>query len=214
MKLTTKEKLVVVKNIAVEIPMEILSFVVVPIAVAFTKKEDEHLPRWARWFEDADDSYDGKSSAINGDSGWRSEHYPEPKNRTYLARVKWLLRNRIGNFSSKYLGVKFEELDPLSIKYEGDLRAFDIDGKERLECKVTAKNFSGKEYFCVFKSIPRSNKFYTRIFMGYKIQDVAYVANLKSDSEKIEAMKKYLENKSHKKIAKTVCAWHPLRKIG
>lgn len=211
MKLTLREKLIVLKNIAIEIPMELLSFIVIPIAVAFTKPEDEHLPKWAKWFEDVDDVYDGKSSAINGDTGWRTEHYPEPKNRTYIARVKWLLRNRIGYFSTNYLGVKFEDIDPTTVKYEGNLQAFDIDGKARLECKVVAKTFSGKEYFCIFKSLPYSSKFYTRIFMGYKIQDIAFIADR---NDKVGAMKAYLNNIDNKKTAKTVFAFHPLRKIG
>lgn len=212
--LTLKQKLIVAKNFIIELPMEVLAFIVVPIAVAFTKKDDEHLPKWARWFEDADDIYDGKSSAINGDSGWRTKHYPEPKNRSYIARVKWLLRNRIGNFSAKYLGVKFKEINPLTIKYEGDLRAFNIDGKERLECKVTALTFSGKESFCIFKSLPYSKRFYVRIFLGHKIQDIAFIADLKTADEKLEAMKKYLDDKENKKVAKSVWAFHPIRKVG
>lgn len=211
MKLTINQKVRIAKNILVEMPMEILSFIIVPIAVAFTKKDDEHLPKWARWFEDVDDVYDGKSSAINGDSGWRTKHYPEPKNRTYIARVKWLLRNRIGNFSAKYLGVKFEDIDPTSIRYVGDLRAFNIDGKEKLECYVEAKSYSGKKYFCRFRSIPWSSKFYYREFVGYKIQDVAYIADCE---DKIKAMQEYLNNKENKRIAKSVWAFHPFRLIG
>lgn len=38
MKLTTKQKLQVAKNIAIEIPLEILQFLVVPIALLFATK--------------------------------------------------------------------------------------------------------------------------------------------------------------------------------
>ena len=66
--LTIKEILQLIRTIVVEIVLEILSYIVVPIALVFTKREDDHLPRWARWFEDANYYYDGKCAAINGDS--------------------------------------------------------------------------------------------------------------------------------------------------
>ena len=44
MKLTTKQKLQVAKNIAIEIPIEILQFLVVPIALLFCNKDSENLP--------------------------------------------------------------------------------------------------------------------------------------------------------------------------
>ena len=45
MKLTAKQKLQIAKNVAVEIPLEILQFLVVPIALLFAKESDDHLPR-------------------------------------------------------------------------------------------------------------------------------------------------------------------------
>ena len=92
--------------IAIELPLELVSWLIAPIALLFCKKDDEHLPKIFRWFEDASDYYDGENSAINGDSGWRKEHYPNGKNRTYFARILWLYRNRIGYFSSRVKGVK------------------------------------------------------------------------------------------------------------
>ena len=82
MKPTSKQWLTVARNFAIELPLEILAFFVVPIALLFTKESDDHLPRCFRWFEDADDFYDGQSAAINGDGGWRRDHFPPPKNRT------------------------------------------------------------------------------------------------------------------------------------
>ena len=119
-RLNNKEILQISKNIAIELPLEIASFVVVPIALAFTKPSDDRLPKWARWFEDANDYYDGQNAAINGDGGWRRDHFPPPKNLTYFARLCWLYRNRIGYFSSKYLGVKMDDIDPASVVTIGD----------------------------------------------------------------------------------------------
>lgn len=121
MKPTLKQWLTVARNFAIELPLEILAFFVVPIALLFIKESDDHLPRCFRWFEDADDFYDGQSAAINGDGGWRREHFPPPKNRSYFARLCWLLRNRIGYFSVKYLGVKVLDVQPASVVTQGDV---------------------------------------------------------------------------------------------
>ena len=116
MKLTLKQWLQVAKNFIIELPLDILSFYYVPLALVVERESDDHLPRCFRWFEDADDYYDGQSAAINGDGGWRRDHFSPPKNRTYFARLCWLLRNRIGYFCVKYLGVKTSQIDPASIK--------------------------------------------------------------------------------------------------
>ena len=70
MMLKSKEILQLIVIILIELLLELLAFVVVPVALLFCKKEDEHLPKIFRWFEDANDYYDGKCAAINGDSGW------------------------------------------------------------------------------------------------------------------------------------------------
>ena len=48
-----KELLQLFCIIAIELPLEILGYLIVPIALAFCDKNSEHLPKWARWFEDA-----------------------------------------------------------------------------------------------------------------------------------------------------------------
>ena len=45
MKLTAKQKLQVAKNIALEIPVEILQFIVVPFALLACNKDSETLPK-------------------------------------------------------------------------------------------------------------------------------------------------------------------------
>ena len=55
MNLTIKQWLQVAKNFIIELPLEILAFFVVPIALLFARESDDHLPRCFRWFEDADD---------------------------------------------------------------------------------------------------------------------------------------------------------------
>ena len=113
MKLNQKQKLQILKNVAVELPIEILHFIIVPFALLACNKKSENLPKWVAWFDEND-------YGINGDDGWKNEHFKEPKNRTYFARLCWLYRNRIGYFSSKYLGVKMDDVEPASVVTIGD----------------------------------------------------------------------------------------------
>lgn len=90
--------------------MELLAFVVVPIALVGLKEEDNHLPEWARLWE----TYDND---INGDIYWKEEH-AQGKERTYWWRLKWLIRNAAGTFSYEYLG--FEMNNNVEFKLWGD----------------------------------------------------------------------------------------------
>ena len=204
MNLTLKQWLQVAKNFIIELPLEILQFLVVPIALLFAKESDDHLPRCFRWFEDADDYYDGQSAAINGDGGWRRDHFPPPKNRTYFARLCWLLRNRIGYFCVKYLGVKTSEIDPASIKTSGDLSVTSNGGKVSSWCKVECRLKDGRERFGYYRTIRWCKRFYTRIYIGWKLMDIAG-ANPENWHEFIED--------GDKKVLKTVWAVNPFKRI-
>ena len=61
MMLKSKEILQLITIISVELVLELLAFVVVPVALLFCKKDDEHLPKIFRWFEDANDYYEFQS---------------------------------------------------------------------------------------------------------------------------------------------------------
>lgn len=162
--------------IAIELPLEILGYLIVPIALAFCDKNSEHLPKWARWFEDANDTYNGVNSAINGDSGWRKEHFKEPKNRTYFARLLWLYRNRIGYFSSRINGVKVSNIEPSSVRVQGNIKVTSNGGVISDFCKVTCKLKNGRTRFGLFKTIRYKgflSGFYCRIYVGWKLLDVA-----------------------------------------
>lgn len=162
--------------VVIELPLEIAGYIVVPIALAFCNKQSEHLPKWAKWLEDASDLYDGENSAINGDSGWRKEHYPNGKNRKYFARLLWLYRNRIGYFSSRINGVKVSEIEPSSVITQGNPRVTSNGGAVSDFCKVTLKLKDGRTRFGLFKTIRYKgflSGFYCRIYIGWKLLDVA-----------------------------------------
>lgn len=171
--------------VIVELPLEIAGYIVVPIALAFCNKQSEHLPKIFRWFEDANDNYDGINSAINGDSGWRKEHYPNGKNRTYLARLLWLYRNRIGYFSSKINGVKVSEIDPSSVRVQGNIKVTSNGGAVSDFCKVTLKLKDGRSRFGLYKTIRYKgflSGFYCRIYVGWKLMDVAEMNEYNKDT--------------------------------
>lgn len=207
MKPTPKQWLTVARNFAIELPLEILAFFVVPIVLLFAKESDDHLPRCFRWFEDADDFYDGQSAAINGDGGWRRDHFPPPKNRSYFARLCWLLRNRIGYFSVKYLGVKVLDVQPASVVTHGDVLITQNKGRKSGFCKVECHLKDGRERFCYYREIRYTgflSGFYCRIYVGWKLMDIAG-ANPENWHEFIED--------GDKKVLKTVWAFHPLKRV-
>ena len=180
-----KELLQLFCIVVIELPLEILGYIVVPIALAFCNKQSEHLPKWARWFEDANDTYNGVNSAINGDSGWRKEHFKEPKNRTYFARLLWLYRNRIGYLSSRINGVKVSEIDPSSVRVQGNIKVTSNGGAVSDFCKVTLKLKDGRTRFGLFKTIRYKgflSGFYCRIYVGWKLMDVAEMNEYNKDT--------------------------------
>ena len=193
--------------IAVELPLEILGYIIVPIALAFCNKQSEHLPKWARYFEDASDYYNGENSAINVDSGWRKEHYPNGKNRTYFARLLWLYRNRIGYFSSRINGVKVSEIEPSSVITQGNPRATSNGRAVSDFCKVTCKLKDGRTRFGLYKTIRYKgifNGFYCRIYVGWKLMDICGM-NEENKSTYLEA--------DDKKVLKSVWCVNPFKRV-
>ena len=202
-----KELSQILAIIAIELPLEILGYLIVPIALAFCDKNSERLPKWARWFEDANDTYNGVNSAINGDSGWRKEHYPNDKNRTYFARLLWLYRNRIGYFSSRINGVKVSEIEPSSVITQGNPRVTSNGGVISDFCKVTCKLKNGRTRFGLFKTIRYKgflSGFYCRIYVGWKLLDVA---------EMNEYNKAAFMQPDDKVFLKSVWAFHPFKMV-
>ncbi len=202
-----KELLQLFGIIAIELPLELASWVVVPIALLFCDKQSDRLPKWARYFEDASDLYGGENSAINGDSGWRKEHYPNGKNRTYSARLLWLYRNRIGYFSSRINGVKVSEIEPSSVRVQGNIKVTSNGGVISDFCKVTCKLKNGRTRFGLYKTIRYKgflSGFYCRIYLGWKLLDVAEMNEYNKDTFMQPDDKEYL---------KSVWAVNPFKRV-
>ena len=198
MKLTKKQKLQIARNVAVELPIEILHFIIVPFALLACNKKSENLPKWVAWFDDPD-------YGINGDDGWKNEHFKEPKNRTYFARLCWLYRNRIGNFSAKYLGVRVEDIDASSVKSVGDTLATENKGAKSTECLVSCKMKDGRERFGYYREIRYGkSKWYCRIYLGWKLMDICGM-NEENKSTYLEA--------DDKKVLKSVWCVNPFKRV-
>jgi hypothetical protein len=198
MKLNQKQKLQILKNVAIELPVEILHFIVVPIALLSCDEKSENLPKWAAWFDEND-------YGINGDDGWRRCHFKEPKNRTYFARLCWLYRNRIGNFSAKYLGVKVEDIDASSVESVGDTLATENKGAKSTQCLVTCRLKDGRERFGYYREIRYGkSKFYCRIYLGWKLMDICGM-NEENKSTYLEA--------DDKKVLKSVWCVNPFKRV-
>ena len=78
------------------LPLLLVSPFVTAIALLYTKPDDNKLPDWAKWFDNADHEGDG----LNGYYGWREEH---PNYTDRYVRWLWLLRNPINYVSVKIL---------------------------------------------------------------------------------------------------------------
>ena len=193
--------------VVIELPLEMLGYIVVPIALLFCDKQSERLPKWARYFEDTSDLYGGENSAINGDSGWRKEHYPNGKNRTYFVRLLWLYRNRIGYFSSRINGVKVSEIDPSSIRVQGNIKVTSNGGAISDFCKVTLKLKDGRSRFGFYKTIRYKgflSGFYCRIYIGWKLLDIAEMNEYNKDT---------FMQPDDKAFLKSVWAINPLKRV-
>ena len=198
MKLNQKQKLQILKNVAIELPIEILHFIVVPIALLACDEKRESLPKWAAWFDEND-------YGINGDDGWKNEHFPNGKNKTYWARLCWLYRNRIGNFSAKYLGVKVEDIDASSVESIGDILATENKGAKSTQCLVTCKLKDGCERFGYYREIRYGkSKWYCRIYLGWKLMDICGM-NKENKSTYLEA--------DDKKVLKSVWCVNPFKRV-
>lgn len=179
--LTKQEFLKAFLMFLITIPLIIASYIIVPIALLFCKKEDENLPKFLKWFDDL-------NYGINGDGGWKTEHFPEPKNRSYLARLLFLYRNRINGFQVLHQGMDVKNIDLSTISVQGDTLATYNKGQKDTFCIVRIEANS-KKYFSLYYEKRYLKYFYIRAYIGWKLMDIA---NFKNILDK----QKWLENQS------------------
>ena len=150
----------------IALPFDLLAPIVVPIALIFTKWEDEKLPWLFRfWDNDAGINGDVRTDDPNdGLGGWGLKHVPLEDTpearamcywapghhpRSFYARFVWLgLRNRASHLSQL-----------LGVKAEGDYKAW---------VKDKAKLYEVDGYYKYIEEIPVGS-FVIRLHYGYKV---------------------------------------------
>src|SRR5512139_1124401 len=88
-----------------ELPLELLSFIVVPMACRFVSPGRDginRLPLWAKW-------WDEYTYGTDGDPYWQGPDHANGHQAEYLWRVKWLLRNRLNTYSHTVSGFRADQ---------------------------------------------------------------------------------------------------------
>lgn len=150
----------------IELPLELLSLIVVPVACLFVRPGADgknRLPAWAGWW----DEYD---YGVDGDGGWQGPSHANGHQSEYKWRVLWLWRNRVNTFSKLVQG--FPSSDVVSLRYEGDVKTSNRPGCSGfLKIEATLKDGRRRfEYYYVRQWWNTS--VCTRIRIGWKLKDV------------------------------------------
>ena len=127
-----KNFLVFIVYFLVKLPMELLSFIIVPIGCLFVK--NGRLPKVISWFDEYDYGTDG-------DEGWKL--HAQGKEVTWRYRVRFLLRNRINTFCKVVQGVRTSDIETIS--YRGDTLTSNYPGHSGF-LFIEAVTKSGKKY--------------------------------------------------------------------
>lgn len=150
----------------IELPLDLSSFIVVPIVLLFCKKEDARLPKYFAW-------YDDYNYGINGDLPWQGPEHSNGKYREYRWRVRWLLRNRVNTFSVAILGLNSREITKLDIS--GDIETENKPVGHSGWQYIVATTKDNKKYFCyyVVYQYPFFKEKCFRAYIGWKLKDIA-----------------------------------------
>lgn len=155
----------------VSLPVLLSSYIIVPVALAFCREDDEHLPHWLSWFDEP-------TYGINGDDPWRGPEHANGHEREYKWRLRWLFRNALGGWSHDVMG--FNAADITAVEWKGDPDTSNRPGHSG-ECwiRVTLRDGSQRECYYVVKQWGDSAVCW-RGYFGYKLMDVLH-AHIKND---------------------------------
>lgn len=179
-KLTFSEWMKAIGMFLITIPLELSSFVVVPIALLFVKK-GETLPNWLMWYEEINWPF--------GDRGWIKDHFPEPENRSWWGRVRWLLRNRINGYQISVQGFDVDKIQMGTFNVLGNPNATDNDTSNDTFCLIRVKDSDNKKYFSFYCEKQWCKFFYIRMYIGWKLMDISTVKNRDDVDKWIESRK-------------------------
>jgi hypothetical protein len=154
----------ILSKVPAEIIMNLLAFIVVPIALLSCDKTSTRLPRWARLWDDYE-------FGINGDLYWQGPKHADGKQNTYYWRLLWLFRNRAMTFAHQS-GANWSAEDVL-------LNEWSIYGDEKTSNRpvghsgflyIELKDSAGKKYPCYYyvRQLFNTGRC-IRFYAGYKL---------------------------------------------
>ncbi|MBU0593370.1 MAG: hypothetical protein KKH74_06485 [Gammaproteobacteria bacterium] len=145
-------------------PVWAASWVVVPVALLMCSKDDDHLPRWAWWFDEP-------TYGINGDPYWRGPDHANGHEREFLWRLRWLIRNSLGGWSHSVMGFHYSRIR--AIKWSGDVATANrpVGHSGTLDITVTLDDGSERECLYIVRQWGSSGRCF-RFYCGYKLKDV------------------------------------------
>lgn len=149
--------------IPLEIVVEIMTLIMVPLGLLCTPKSADRMPSFFSWWDDY-------KYGVNGDPYWQGPDHSNGHYREYMWRLKWLFRNRINTFSHVVTGVDMSKCT--QIRYTGDPATTNKPILHEGTFKVTA-TVDGEEIKCVYKVVRWSQKYCLRVYWGWKIKDWA-----------------------------------------
>ncbi len=141
--------------------IDTLSVLVVPVALLFCKKDDEHLPRWAKWWDEVE-------YGINGDSYWKENH-AKGAERSYFWRWAWLLRNKAVGYAN-LVGVKIDDRRETRVWGDKDVSDQPVGKAGWLYIEECPEYYTYPCYYMVMQygSLPLCFRFYA----GFKLKDL------------------------------------------
>ncbi len=143
----------------VDLPVTMLGFLVVPIALLACNEKAEHLPRWA-WLWDNDET------GINGDAGWCGPEHANGRERTFWWRFLWLaVRNPANNWGYRVLG--WETSPSTWYSFVGDPKTSNRDPGHPGAVYIEAHE-AGLMYPCYYLVKRWSKNRCLRIYLGWK----------------------------------------------
>lgn len=155
----------IVGRILIDIPVDLMTFIVVPIALLGCKRETERLPKWARLWDDM-------QYGINGDPPWKGPDHANGHEREYLWRLRWLTRNRANTWAHELGATGLQNPDVIWNVY-GDTLVSNRPGHEGM-LYVEARMPNGKVFPCYYY-IKKTIKFGEkqrcfRAYVGFKLK--------------------------------------------
>lgn len=166
----------------VTLPVELMGFAIVPLALLFRSRDDEHLPRLLAWWDEPE-------YGINGDPYWRGADHANGHEREYWWRLRWLMRNKTGGWSYYMLGFNSANIRSLIFEGDPDTQNRPAGHSGEVYVQVTLIDGSTRECYYIVKQWGKSGRCW-RFYAGHKLMDILhkYIAGQPLEDGQITAV--------------------------